>query len=272
MTGAVPPELAADLNLVAEFLALRDLPALEPAALAAACGQESSDCLVLLGSGVLACAEEAFRAMQRGVARLLVVSGGLGHSTSFLREAVARHPRYRRVATAGRPEAEILGELAQAFFGLEPDRLVLETASTNCGENAVLTRAALEARGSGVPRTLVLVQDPTMQRRSDASFRLAFRDLPGHLLLNHPAFVPRLGVREGRLAFEVPPRDPPWPVERFASLVVGEIPRLRDDAEGYGPRGRGFIAHVDIPGPVEAAHARLASALSAPRMGRPGQP
>lgn len=34
---------------------------------------------------------------------------------------------------------------------------------------------------------------------------------------------------------------------------MGEVPRLRDDAEGYGPLGKGFIAHVEVPPEVEAA-------------------
>ena len=38
---------------------------------------------------------------------------------------------------------------------------------------------------------------------------------------------------------------------------MGEIPRLTDDADGYGPRGKNFIAHVDIPTEVRAAHAAL---------------
>lgn len=38
---------------------------------------------------------------------------------------------------------------------------------------------------------------------------------------------------------------------------MGEIPRLTDDADGYGPRGKNFIAHVDIPTEVRAVHAAL---------------
>lgn len=48
-----------------------------------------------------------------------------------------------------------------------------------------------------------------------------------------------------------------WPVARYLSLLLGEVPRLRDDAQGYGPRGKNFIAHVDIPADVEAAWALL---------------
>ena len=43
-------------------------------------------------------------------------------------------------------------------------------------------------------------------------------------------------------------------------LALGEIPRLRDDEQGYGPRGRGYIVHVDIPEEVERAWERLAAA------------
>jgi len=46
-------------------------------------------------------------------------------------------------------------------------------------------------------------------------------------------------------------------MERFVSLVMGEIPRLRNDKDGYGPRGRGYIVAVDIPASVEAAYQRL---------------
>lgn len=42
------------------------------------------------------------------------------------------------------------------------------------------------------------------------------------------------------------------------SLLLSEVPRLRDDAQGYGPKGRGFIAHVDLPEEVGAAWQRLA--------------
>ena len=31
---------------------------------------------------------------------------------------------------------------------------------------------------------------------------------------------------------------------------MGEIPRLSDNKDGYGPKGTGYIAHVDIPDEV----------------------
>jgi hypothetical protein len=41
---------------------------------------------------------------------------------------------------------------------------------------------------------------------------------------------------------------------------MGEVPRLRDDTDGYGPRGRDFIAHVDLPQEVEIAYLALLDA------------
>ncbi len=38
---------------------------------------------------------------------------------------------------------------------------------------------------------------------------------------------------------------------------MGEIPRLTDDANGYGPNGKGFIAHVDISNRVLKAFNEL---------------
>jgi hypothetical protein len=38
---------------------------------------------------------------------------------------------------------------------------------------------------------------------------------------------------------------------------MGEMPRIRDDASGYGPRGKGYITHVSSPYEIDAAYDRL---------------
>lgn len=48
-----------------------------------------------------------------------------------------------------------------------------------------------------------------------------------------------------------------WEINRYISLLMGEIPRLSDDENGYGPKGKGFIAHVDIPLEVRNAFNEL---------------
>jgi hypothetical protein len=48
-----------------------------------------------------------------------------------------------------------------------------------------------------------------------------------------------------------------WPVDRYVTLLMGEVPRLTDDANGYGPAGRGYTAHVDVPPQVRRAYTHL---------------
>jgi uncharacterized SAM-binding protein YcdF (DUF218 family) len=260
------PQIA-DLDTIAAFLAQDDLGALDAAALARSTGSPAADALVLLGSSVLHTAERACAALRAGLAPRLVIAGGIGHSTGFLRDALAAHPRYRDALGPDLPEAELLARVAVRHLGVDPAQLVLETASTNCGDNAVRTRAELARRGLA-PRSLVLLQDPTMQRRTGASFARAFADAPEVQLVNHAVFTPGLEGEGAAVHLAGPPRAGLWPVDRFVSLVMGEVPRLRDDAAGYGPRGRGFIAHVDVPPEVEAAHGRLAAVLGGGGRGR----
>lgn len=48
-----------------------------------------------------------------------------------------------------------------------------------------------------------------------------------------------------------------WDIDRYISLLMGEIPRLSDDENGYGPKGKNFIAHVDITSEVKNAFDEL---------------
>ncbi|KAL5358891.1 hypothetical protein BJX96DRAFT_147420 [Aspergillus floccosus] len=115
----------------------------------------------------------------------------------------------------------------------------------------------MQREGIPAPTSLVVVQDPTMARRTAASFEAAFG--PGVEVRSWPTFVPRVRDDGGELVYDVPgvAAERLWPMPRFLGLIMGEIPRLRDDEDGYGPRGRGFIGHVEIPGEVEGAWKRL---------------
>lgn len=236
-----------DANLVAGFLALRDIA--DWAELS-----EPADLIVLLGCSTLVAAEAAASGFLAGKASRLLVSGGIGHATEWLYSSIEMHPRYRSVPTRGRPEAAVLRDVLE-MNGIDPSRVLIEDRSTNCGANAVESRKLLDDMGVRL-ETVVLIQDPTMQRRTDASFRHAWSESGDPLFVNFAPFVPQVGP-EG-LGPDVPGL---WPAERFLSLILGEIPRLRDAPGGYGPKGAGFIAHVDIPEEVEAAWARLAEAL-----------
>ncbi|WP_413726690.1 YdcF family protein [Sodalis sp. RH16] len=248
---------AADVNLLASFLSCDQTLDATPQRLA---GRGKADLLVLLGNAVLITAERVFQAACAGVAPKILIAGGVGHATELLYRAVRQHPLYHDIATAGRSEAEILRDIGRRFFGLADDRILLETQSANCGDNALRARQVLTAAGEQ-PHTVILTQDPLMQRRTDASFRKVWQDSPDVRFINWPTLIPRFEVNAGQVAWGNRECAESWPLPRFVSLLLGEIPRLRDAPGGYGPAGAGFIAHVDIPPHVEAAYARLAPAL-----------
>jgi len=246
---------ADDLNTVALFLAAPDVAALTPTALAAHTGRPHADLLILLGNAVLDTLDAAAAAVERGLANELMLVGGVGHSTEHLRTAVRADPRYEGFGLDEQPEAVIMKQLLMRWYGLDAGALLLETTSTNCGANAEEAYRLLQDR-EALLRDIVLIQDPTMQRRTWASFRRVW-GTDGHArFINAPPFVPAVTVEEGQLMFEGPASGA-WPMERFIELVMGEIPRLRNDEHGYGPRGAGYIAAVDIPSSVDAAYQRL---------------
>jgi len=83
-----------------------------------------------------------------------------------------------------------------------------------------------------------------------------------------PTFVPRAKEVDGRLRFDESggvEEEQLWDMDRFLGLILGEIVRLRDDEMGYGPRGKGFIGHVDVPDSVLEAYARLEKSVQAKR-------
>lgn len=121
-----------------------------------------------------------------------------------------------------------------------------------------------------------------MALRTIASFRKAYAadadtaDCPVLLqppqFLCCPTFVPQLkrtGAGDGWV-YDVPGAAGSglWSIPRFLGLLMGEIPRLRDDERGYGPAGKGFIAHVDIPADVEDAWRQLDASLHAEQRAR----
>ncbi|WP_284150203.1 YdcF family protein, partial [Escherichia coli] len=178
--------------------------------------------------------------------------GSIGHSTTFLYSAIAQHPHYNTIRTTGRAEATILADIAHQFWHIPHEKIWIEDQSTNCGENARFSIALLKQAVERV-HTAIVVQDPTMQRRTMATFRRMTGDNPdAPRWLSYPGFVPQLGNNADSVIF-INQLQGLWPVERYLSLLTGELPRLRDDSDGYGPRGRDFIVHVDFP--AEVIHA-----------------
>jgi uncharacterized SAM-binding protein YcdF (DUF218 family) len=226
------------INTLVRFCARRDVAELTPAAL-----NGVADVAILFGGSVLAGADVLAAAMRAGVAARYMIVGGQGHTTGALRGALGSDALFRDDLAVS--EAALFDRYLRSRYGLAVD--LLEEESTNCGNNVTNALALLRAEGLAHER-LVLIQDATMQQRMDAGFRL---HAPAARLVNYAAH--RTMVDEA-LAYVDPPIGM-WPLDRYVSLLLGEIPRLTD----YGPAGRGFIAHVDMPAEVLAAAAHLRS-------------
>ncbi|EAA33223.1 hypothetical protein GE21DRAFT_5466 [Neurospora crassa] len=260
--------ISADVNILSQYLSRPDVTSLSSV------GQV--DCIVLCVSSVLYSAQTVFDTLVRqpSLTKTLVLCGGLGHSTELVHKAVALHPTFKSIAAeiCGLPEAQVLHAIWNSFYASQVDdpsaapRILIEDRSTTCATNASEARKLLEA---SAPRTIVVIQDPTMVRRTVACFDRVYMDMAQPpTILGCPIFVPRVkrsgGGTSGQLAYESPPVNEAlmWKMDRFLQLVMGEIPRLRDDEYGYGPKGNGSIVHVDIPDEVEQAYTRLAGKIA----------
>ena len=258
MGGDISP---VDINTLATFLADEQIKILEQAS--------PVDCIVLCGSAIFHCAESVFSALNTrpDLAKTLVICGGIGHSTSFLYDAVAKSSKYAFLQPQTRHlgEARVLELIYEHCYILKNGsqsgcKVLIEDKSTNCGANAIETRKVLDANGFPCPQTFIIVQDPTMSRRTVASFQKVYSDFNSLPVFHScPTFVPIVQMIDGEVNYDVVgvEAEELWDTGRFLDLVLGEIPRLRDDSNGYGLRGKGFIVHVDIPSEVEQAYQRL---------------
>lgn len=281
---ALPTPNPADINLLASFLAHQEIPFLSLSSLSSSSATQI-DCIALCGSAILHTAESVFSFLQQRSTTTqpitLVIAGGIGHSTPLLYAAVRSHPRYGPFFAdrdlTGLAEARVLEIIGRELFGLDGRkggsiRVLVDDRSTNCGANAVETGRVLDEAGVR-PRGIIVVQDPTMSLRTKAAFGKVFNSdgdgEEGVRVWACPTFVPRFIEDEGGLRFEVIEglrAEGLWSMERFLDLLVGEIPRVRDDEGGYGPRGKGFIVHVDVPEEVEGAWRRLKEAVGVGRV------
>ncbi|CAI7604549.1 unnamed protein product [Penicillium bialowiezense] len=166
----------ADINLLSSFLSdnQHELSASAPV-----------DCIVICASAVLYGAEVLFSALQQNpsLTKCVVLCGGIGHSTELLYASVKAHPVFSRIANEvqGLPEAGVLERILNEFY----DRplitqagcqILVESQSTNCGQNASFSRKVLDEAGFRSPATCVVIQDPTMMLRTKASFEKTYED------------------------------------------------------------------------------------------------
>jgi uncharacterized SAM-binding protein YcdF (DUF218 family) len=181
---------------------------------------ENSDAILVLGSHDPRVAERGAALWLDGKAPLLIFSGGLGNFTAGLWEE---------------PEAVLFGRIAREM-GVSEEAMLLESRSTNSGENMRFTRELLKSRWLN-PHSFIIVQKPYMERRAYATFKKNWPDKS-------------VRVTSPQIAFEQYPNES-ISLEVIIQSMVGDLQRIREYPK------MGFQIHQDIPGPVWAAFERL---------------
>ena len=236
---------AESINILSRFLNVRDVPALTQSALQSRFGFPRADVMVLFGGSIMAGGDVLAKAIHEDVAKRYLIVGGAGHTTPVLREKM--QPFLPHLDTSAMQEAEIFQCYLQCRYGVQAD--FLETASTNCGNN--ITHLLLLLEKEKIPHeSMILTQDGSMQRRMGATLR---KFAPDTQIIHFSCYEAQ--VKEDLTYTQAIPGM--WDINHYITLLLGEIARLRDDEQGYGPRGKNFIAHEDIPEQVEEAFRTL---------------
>lgn len=232
-------------HIIVEFLSQRDVEMLDNAAVLDYFQGKPADAVIVFGNDLPRTAEAGCRAWEKGIGKKLIFCGGIGHSTEILKNRIQEQERYRECEIQA-SEAELFAEIALKLYKVPRDRIRMDRLSSNCGQNAENARTLMEEEGISMDR-LVLMQDPLMQRRSVMSLK---RVMPESTkILSFAPFIPRFDEHLNPICIY----GGIWSRERFLELLLGEIRRLRDDENGYGPNGKNFIGHVEIPPEVERA-------------------
>lgn len=240
-------DIAVSINTLGRFCGKRDIPVLATEALWEKYKIRRADVMVLFGGSILCGGDVLAEGIKNKVAGKYIIVGGEGHTTETLRKKM--HEEIPGIETDGLSEAEIFNVYLKQRYCLQAD--FLECRSTNCGNNITYLLELLR-RNNICHDSVILSQDATMQRRMEAGLR-KYADL---IVINYATYSATVKSEGGMLKYTEDIRGM-WDMDRYISLLMGEIPRLRDDENGYGPEGKGYIAHVDIPPEVTGAFEKL---------------
>ena len=240
------------INEISKFLAVRDISELSSIGLEKYFGIKKVDMLILLGNSIpytIKCAVEAYK---NNLCDRILINGGIGHSTEILREQIRKDEKFNCIQVENRAEADIFFDIMTKIYDVQENNIIVENQSTNCGDNALKAVNLLKKLDISYS-SLLLIQDPTMQLRTYASFKKHV-DNKDVKIINYAPFIPIINSD-----FKLANRDIDgiWDEKRYLELIMGEIPRLRDDINGYGPCGKNFISHIDVTDEIEDCYNRL---------------
>lgn len=234
-------KIAKNINVLSDFLGKRDLDTLSSNDLEEKYQISQADILILFGGSIPYGFDVVGKAIMNNIAENFMIVGGEGHTTESLRLAV--HNAYPEIVTEGKMEADFISEYIRLKYGIE--KVLIERNSTNCGNNVTYALDVIN-QNKLCPQNIIIVQDSTMQRRMDAGFRKYLKHSEIKII-NFASYKVKVTVKNEKLVIEPSDIWGMWDIDRYISLLMGEIPRLLDNANGYGPDGKDYIAHVNVP-------------------------
>ncbi|OQO71546.1 hypothetical protein BH747_01565 [Enterococcus villorum] len=214
----------------------------------------SAPLVILAGNCLPILADKAAALYLNGQVEKIFLVGGIGHATKFLRKNFANQGI---LFNEEQSESEMYFHYLTNKYHIPDEVFILETNSTNSGENAQNSLEILRSKGK-IPESILLMNDPTLQRRTKATFEKVWQKEKVNWI-NYVPIIPKIIELNPCLRFVPSALNEQWPKEYFYSLVLGEMIRLNDDEHGYGPKGKNYMNHVDIPSNVWDAYQRISS-------------
>lgn len=178
-----------------------------------------ADCLFVMCSNDVRVAEHAAKLYHQKLAPLIVFSGGEGRFTDGLFE---------------KSEAETFAEIAK-LSGVPSEAILLETESTNSGENVRFTEQRLKEEGKQCS-SFILVQKPFMERRAIATFEKQWQSPYTQLQVSSAALP----------FFEYINED--MPLMMVLEALMEDFSRVKSYPE------KGFQTEQNIPQQVESSY------------------
>lgn len=176
------------------------------------------DAIFALGSNDTKVAERAAGLYLQGYGKYVICAGGHGKASNL-----------------PQTEAEVFASIIMTK-GVPKDKVIVESKSSNTGENILFVKKLLEELNLHL-KSFLLVQKPYMERRTWATFRKQWPDVD--CLVTSP-----------QISFEEYGRDENFK-KRYINVMVGDLLRIKEYPK------LGFQIEQEIPQKVWEAGQRL---------------
>ena len=183
---------------------------------------KKADCIFVLGSSNVRVAEYASELFLKRYAPFIILSGGIG-----ARKTGHRLPK---------AEAEVFADIAVAK-GVPKDKIVIENAATNTGDNIRYTKKLLSELRLEF-QSFILVQKPYMERRTCTAFRAFWSEK--ECIVTSP-----------QILYEEYPVISNVSKEHLINMLVGDLQRIKEYPK------KGWQIPQEIPDDVWQAYEYL---------------